>query len=190
MRWCRAPKKMTMRTFLKIGQHISESSIIKHWSTSNSTFMDGCQRAFNASYNACWHLILNLPSAHNDLECVGILRVFKVMRVIQCKVDRPQITHCVCRYIEIQICRLLLFQERGRRLSNTPRDSKQIIRHSTPEAPEHKRAQKQYSKPKQHYTTEENDWAENTEQKHQNSKVQNTESTLLIKQTRSSGSIL
>ena len=105
MKGCRAATKMTMRTFLKIVQSTSESIISKHWSTSN-TLIDGCRRAFNASYNALWHFILHLPSAHNNLECVGILRVFIVTWVIQCKVDRPQITRCVdiLRYKYVASC--------------------------------------------------------------------------------------
>ena len=64
------------------------------------------------------HFILHLPSAHNNLECVGILRVFIVTGLIQCKVDRPQITHCVdiSRYKYVPSC----YFKRGRRLSNTP----------------------------------------------------------------------
>ena len=101
MKGCRAATKMTMRTFLKIVQSISESIISKHWSTSN-TLIDGCRRAFNA----LWHFILHLPSAHNNLECVGILHVFIVTWVIQCKVDRPQITRCVdiLRYKYVASC--------------------------------------------------------------------------------------
>ena len=102
MRGCRAAKKMTVRTFLKIGQPISKSSISKHWPTSKGMDVN----EYDASHNACWHFILNLPSAHNDKEYIGILRVFIVTGVIQCKADRPQITRCVdiLRYKYVFFC--------------------------------------------------------------------------------------
>ena len=61
---------------------------------------------YDASHNACWHFILNLPSAHNALEYIGILRVIIVTGVIQCKADRPQIMRCVdiLRYKYVASC--------------------------------------------------------------------------------------
>ena len=143
MKGCRAATKMTMRTFLKIVQSTSESIISKHWSTSN-TLIDGCRRAFNASYNALWHFILHLPSVHNNLECVGILRVFTVTWVIQCKVDRPQITHCVdiLRYKYVASC---YFKRGGGDLAIHQRQ-KLDHRHSTTESLEQKRKEHRSSK--------------------------------------------